>query len=340
MQPETMQPEIDRGTDIAGRHLRWKADDHLIATLARNATTHPDSIAMRARDQGIWQEYSWSTYLDIVLAFAAGLEEQGVAEGDIVLVVGDNKPNLYFGMLGAICLRAAPSPAYPDTTPDELAGQLRRENISVAIAEDQEQVDKLLVAQATNPQLRLIIYDDPRGLASAPPQGTIAFDTVVKTGKKRLAKYANLRENLIRRPDINDIAALLHSSGTTGTPKGIPLKHGHFLSCVRNAAAAGYFREGEVHMAYLPIAWVGDFIFSVAAAIELRFVVNLPEDQETALHDLREIAPTLYFSSPRAWSSMLTRVQVGIAESTGFKRWLYNFFMPFAVELERRRDGM
>src|SRR5690606_36688633 len=146
-----------------------------------------------------------------------------------------------------------------------------------------------------------------------------------------------LREELLRRAIVHDVAALMHSSGTTGAPKSIPPKHGHILAGVRNAAAAGYFCDGEVHMATLQMVWVGDFIFSIGAALALRFSVNIPERQETALHDLREIAPTLYFCSPRAWSNMLTRIQVRIDESTPFKRWLYQRFMPFAVELERRR---
>src|SRR5690606_12009896 len=135
----------------------------------------------------------------------------------------------------------------------------------------------------------------------------------------------------------DDIAVLLHSSGTTGAPKGIPLKHRHVLFAVRSAAAAGYFGEGEIHMAYMPIAWVGDFIFTIAGALALRFSVNIPEKQETVQHDLREIAPTVYFTSPRAWSTMLTRIQVGIDESSRVKRWLYERFMPFAIELERQR---
>lgn len=318
-------------------HPNWKADDHLIAVLARNAREYPDEVALRERDQGIWQEYTWADYLDIVLAFAAGLEAQDVAPGDIMMVIGDNRPNLYFAMLGAIVLRAIPSPAYPDTPPDEIAAQLVREDIRLAMAEDQEQVDKLLLAREKHPELRLIIYDDPRGLTTSPTPGTAAFDDMAAAGRERLEKEPTLRDALLARPNVHDVAILLHSSGTTATPKGVPLKHGHLLAGVRNAAEAGYFRQGEVHMAYLPTAWVGDFAFSVVAGLELRFIVNIPESQETALHDLREIAPTLYFSSPRAWSSMLTRVQVGIAESTPFKRWLYHVFMPFAVELERAR---
>ncbi len=329
--------DVEREAASARLRPHWKPDDHLLTVLARNAREHPDTVALRERDHGIWQEYSWSNYLDTVLAFAAGLEMQGVAAGDILLIIGDNRPNLYFAMLGAIALRAVPSPAYSDTPPDELAGQLIRENICFAVAEDQEQVDKLILAREKHPQLRRIIYDDPRGLASDPPIGTASFVDVAAAGRERLEQEPALRDALIARPNIHDVAILLHSSGTTATPKGVPLKHGHLLSGVRNAAAAGYFHEGEVHMAYLPIAWVGDFAFSVVAALELRFVVNIPEAQETALHDMREIAPTLYFSSPRAWSAMLTRVQVGIAESTPLKRRLYELFMPFAIELERRR---
>ncbi|MBP6677873.1 MAG: AMP-binding protein [Paracoccus sp.] len=321
-------------------HPNWQPGDHIIARLARNAAEHPRDVAMRERDRGIWQEYSWSDYLNAVIEFAAGLETQGVKPGDVVLVIGDNRPNLYFGMLGVATLRAIPSPAYAEAPTDELAAQMEREAIRFAIAEDQEQVDKLTEVRERYPALDLIIYDDPRGLAGNEPQGVVGFDTIREAGRKRLAAEPGLADDLLARPSIHDIVVLMHSSGTTGAPKGIPLKHGHVLSGVRNAAAAGYFEQSEVHMAYLPMAWVGDFIFSIGAAIELRFVVNIPEAQETAMHDLREMAPTLYFASPRAWSAMLTRVQVGMAETTGLKRRLYDYFMPRAMQAERDRlDG-
>lgn len=317
-------------------HPNWKHDDHLLAILVDNARRFPDQVAMRERDRGVWQEYTWSRYLEDVLAFAAALDARGVKPDDIVLVIGDNRPALYFSMLGAIVLRAIPSPAYPDTRPEELAGQIRREDIRYAVAEDQEQVDKLLhVRDEHGCTLDLVIYDDPRGLSNE--EGLMSYTAMLEQGRERLNTQAGLRDDLIGRASAHDVAALLHSSGTTGTPKGIPLKHGHILHGVRSAAKAGYFSEGEIHMAYLPIAWVGDFIFSIGAAIALRFVVHIPERQETAQHDLREIAPTLYFCSPRTWSNMLTRIQVGMDESTPFKKWLYNRFMPFAIELERQR---
>jgi long-chain acyl-CoA synthetase len=142
---------------------------------------------------------------------------------------------------------------------------------------------------------------------------------------------------LIGRAGPDDIAVLLHSSGTTGAPKGIPLRHRNILGGVANAAAAGYFRDNEELFAYLPTAWVGDFVFTLGAGLFLRSTINIPERQETALHDLREVAPTFYLAAPRAWDSMLTRVQVGMADSTPLKRWLFNIFMPKAVALERKR---
>ena len=309
--------------------------DHLIAALAANAKNHGSSIAMRERDRGIWQETTWQDYLQHTLEAAAGLEALGMATHDKVLVVGDNRPALYFGMLGAITLRAIPSPAYPDFTPEQLLGQLQREGVRFAIAEDQEQVDKLVALREQYKGLQWIIYDDPRGLVGHEPEGTMAFTELARRGRQRLKAEPTLADDLQRRPQADDVAIVLHSSGTTGAPKGIPLKHRHVLFAVRSAAQAGYFRTGETHMAYMPIAWVGDFIFTIAAALALQFSVNIPEKQETVQRDLREIAPTVYFTSPRAWSTMLTRVQVGIAESTPLKRWLYQRFMPLAVDIER-----
>lgn len=320
--------------------LETDESDHLIALLARNAERHGGDIALMERDRGIWQEWTWSAYCDHVLSLAAGFEAAGVKAGDIVLVIGDNRRALYAAMLALIALRAIPSPAYSDVNADELSGQVAREGITIAVAEDQEQVDKLMQVRQANPAMTLIAYDDPRGLKGSEPAGVVALATLVEQGARRLGEEPGLRAALVARPQAGDIAVLLHSSGTTGVPKGVPLRHSHVLSGVRNAANAGYFGEGEVHMAYLPMAWVGDFIFSIGAALALRFKVAIPEKQETALHDLREIAPTIYFSSPRAWSAMLTRIQVGMQESTKLKRALFDHFTGFAVATERKRlDG-
>jgi long-chain acyl-CoA synthetase len=311
--------------------------DTLIALLAGNAAAHGADIALRERDLGIWRDYAWSDCLREVLAFAAGLDALGFAPGEPLMVIGDNRARLYFAMLAAAMLRGLPAPIYPEMPAEELGHFGRGGRARFAVAEDQEQVDKLLDLRARTGAPAFIIYDDPRGIGAAERNGLFTYGAVAERGQARLDAARGLARELPTRAQPDDAAVLLHSSGTTGRPKGIVLTHRQVLAAVRNAAAADYFGVGEEYVAYLPMAWVGDFVFSVGAALAMRFTVSIPERQETVLRDLREAAPTLYFASARSWDNLLTRLQVGIAESTPLKRWLFERFMRVAIAGERRR---
>lgn len=311
----------------------------LVGALARNAAAYPSRIGFRERDYGIWQEYTWPQVRDRVLALAAGFEQLGIEPGHAVIVVGDNRANLYFSMLAANVLRAFPSPIYPDVPVDELDTFTRFGNPKLAVAEDQEQVDKLVGLRERIGRPQVILYDDPRGLGHDRPDGVFALDEVAERGRARLAADAGLAENLLARAQPDDITVLLYSSGTTGLPKGIPLRHRNVVGGVENARQGGYFRMHEELFAYLPTAWVGDFVFTLGAGLLLTATINIPERQETVLADIRAVAPTFYLAAPRAWDNMLTRVQVGMADSTPLKRRLFDYFMPHAVEVERNRLG-
>lgn len=309
----------------------------LLIQLQRNAERHGGEVAMRERDLGIWREYTWREYRDEVLAFAAGLEALGFRAGEALTVIGDNRPRLYFGCLGVAALRGFAIPVFPDVTPEELVQYTRHGRPRFALAEDQEQTDKLLALRERTGIPETIVYDDGRGIGIYKNAGLLPWETVVEKGRQRLAAEPGLAEALLGRAQPEDPVVLLYSSGTTGTPKGIPLKHRHIVGAVANAAQTDYFKEGEEYVAYLPMAWVGDFVFTLGAGIALRFRTNIPERQETVMHDLREVAPTFYLAAPRSWDQMLTNVQVGIEESTPVKRRLFHFFMPLAMDLERAR---
>ncbi len=309
----------------------------LMSALTRNAQLHGQRIAIRERDHGIWQEQTWLDVHADVLAVAAALELHGVEPHQAVTVIGDNRSRLYVAMLAIGALRAFPVPVFPDVQPNELQQYTRFGTPDVAFAEDQEQVDKLLELRAKVGRPALIVYDDPLGITGYQAPGLVAYEQLLQEGRLRLREQPGLALDLSTRAQPQDYAVLLHSSGTTGQAKGVPLTHSNVVAGVTNFAAAKCFAPGEEQFAYLPIAWVGDFILTLGAGVLLHFTINIPERQETVLHDLREVAPTVYLAPPRGWDNMLTRLQVGIAETTPFKRALYNFFMPRAISLERKR---
>jgi len=321
------------------RSATWDlgADTTLVRLLARNAEVLGDHVAMREKHLGIWQETTWAQMLDATLAFAASLQSMGFGKEDALLVLGDNRPNLYMGMLAAGALGGYAMPAYPDATPDEIRHFMHEANARFVLAEDQEQVDKALDLGEVSSSIEHIIYDEPRGLASYQHPGLVSWDKLQTRGIERLRAEPSLRKTLIESAKPEGPAVFVHSSGTTGKPKGVVLSHKNILTGVGNAFRGGAFDFGESVLAYLPMAWVGDFAITIGAGVALHFVINIPERQETVLHDLREVAPSFYLAAPRSWDNMLTTIQVRMEDSTPLKKWLYNVFMNSALTAERQK---
>ena len=320
-----------------GNGWDFELETTLIRILARNAEVFSDRVALREKAKGIWQETSWRQLLEMVLAAAAGLEGIGFRSGDTVLVLGDNRPRLYAGMLAAGALDGYAMPAYPDATLEEIRHFVEEADVRFALAEDQEQVDKVLELRAQGAAIEHIIYDDGRGLRVYRQPGLKAWEALEKEGSERLTKDPSLRTALIERARPEGPAVFVHSSGSTGKPKGVVLSHRNFLAGVANAYQAKAFDFGEIILAYLPMAWVGDFAITIGAGIPLHFTINIPERQETVLQNLREIAPTFYLAAPRSWDLLLTTIQVRIEDSTWLKRKVYNYFMAAAITAERRK---
>ena len=305
--------------------------------VVRNAEQRGDSVAIREKDYGIWQSYTWRDYLAHARLIALGLVSLGFSRGDKTAIVGDNRPQLYWAMLATQALGGVPVPLYQDSTEREMQYILEHAEARFAVVEDQEQVDKLLHLREQCPRLEAIVYDDPRGLRHYPQPFLVSLERLQELGKKFAVENPTYFEDQIARGHADDVAVICYTSGTTGTPKGVMLSHRNLIVTGGNAAAQEGLRSDDEALAYLPMAWVGDHIFSYAQCILIGFAVNCPESAATVLHDLKEIGPTYFFAPPRIWENILTNVMIRIQDAAWIKRKLVLFFLEVAQQIERRR---
>ena len=302
-----------------------------------NAQRRADRIAIREKDYGIWQSYTWRDYFEQGRLIALGLASLGFRRGDKVAIIGDNRPQLYWAVLGTQALGGVPVPLYQDGIEKEIAYILDHAEARFAIVEDQEQVDKLLHVRARCPQLSTIIYDDPRGLRGYSEPSLMSLEELQEAGRKFSIGHPSYFEDELEKGAVDDPAIICYTSGTTGAPKGAVLSHRNLIVTAKNAAEFEGLRDDEEILSYLPMAWIGDHIFSYAQSILVGFAINCPESTATVLHDLREIGPTYFFAPPRIWESLLTNVMVRVEDAAWPKRRLVRFFLDLAQDLERAR---
>ena len=308
--------------------------------MLRNAKQTPDKPAIREKDQGIWQTYTWSQYASEVEAFADGLAALGIGKDDKLSVIGDNRPRLYWAQVAIMGLGGVPVPVYQDAIANELSYVLNHAEVSVIVAEDQEQVDKILSIQESLPTLKWLIYDDPRGMLHYDDPIIKSFEEVEKLGREFAAANPGYFENSVSERKATDTAILCYTSGTTGDPKGVILSHDNFLSVGKILIAAEDARPDDDYLAYLPMAWVGDSLYGLAMSMLIGAVCNCPESPETVIRDLRELGPTGILAPPGIWESMLSGIQVKAANSSLLKRVVFAHFQAIADQVEKLKiDG-
>ena len=305
--------------------------------LRRNAEQMAARPAIREKNHGIWQTFSWAQYWEEVRDFALGLAAHGFRRGDKLAVIGDNRPRLYWAQLAAQCLGGTAVPMYQDSIASELVFVLNHAEVSVVVAEDQEQVDKILSLRAELPHLELVVYDDPKGLRHYSSGGLQSFADMQAAGREFGAANPGYVEAEIDNGDPDDLALLTYTSGTTGRPKGVMLSHANLLSSAQGFIAAEDIRATDELLCYLPMAWIGDSLFSLVLTLLVGFTCNCPERPQTVQRDLRELGPTIAIAPPRIWENMLTQLRVRAADSTPLKHRLFEFFRGLAERAEQRK---
>ncbi|GJG95975.1 AMP-binding protein [Cupriavidus pauculus] len=302
--------------------------------LLAHATQRPDHPAYREKDLGIWQTYSWSKAASEVRALACGLAALGYRRGMNLAVVGDNRPRLYWAMTAAQALGGVPVPLYQDAIANEMVYVLDDAEIEFAIVEDQEQVDKLLEVEsqlATRGRaVRHVIYEDPRGLRDYDHPSLLSYERVQEIGREFDKANPGFFDAQVEAGKPDDTAIILYTSGTTGKPKGVCHAHAGLIGAATNGCRFDGLGPDDDVLSYLPMAWVGDNLFSYAQAMVAGFTVNCPESRETVMTDLREIGPTYYFAPPRIYEGLLTQVMIRMEDAGWLKRKMFHWAMNVA----------
>jgi long-chain acyl-CoA synthetase len=316
------------------------AETTLPRLLQRNARDLRDRPAIREKDRGIWQTWTWRQYHDEVRDFALGLAALGFKRGERLSVIGDNRPRLYWAQVAAQCLGGVPVPVYQDSIAKELAFVWNHAECSVIVAEDQEQIDKVLGLKDQLTTLRLVIYDDPRGMLHYKHDWLRSYQSVQELGREFAAKHPGYFEAEIEKGKPEDVAVICYTSGTTGNPKGVMLTHANAIALAEAFRKADDVRPEDDALAYLPMAWAGDAAYTLFLSLVVGFCANCPESPETVQRDLRELGPTIALAPPRIWENMLTAVQVKAADAPALKRWIFETFRSAAERAEiLRADG-
>ena len=303
-------------------------ENTLPGLMLRNAEARGNKPAIREKDLGIWRTYSWSDYAKQVESFALGLAAFGFGKGDKLVVIGDNRPRLYWAQVAAMSLGGAAVPVYQDAIAEELAFVLADADTKVIVAEDQEQVDKVLSIRDQIPTLELLVFCDDRGMAHYDDPLLKSFgDVQAMSGGGSFASYVDAI-------GADDIALMCYTSGTTVTPKGVMLSHANLVQSAKTFTSNEDVRESDDFISYLPMAWVGEGMYGLTVSLLIGCSANCPEAPETLERDLRELGPTGFVASPRGWETILSQLQVRGNDTTGIKRWVYDTFREVAVRVE------
>ncbi|WP_461211172.1 AMP-binding protein [Desulfocurvus sp. DL9XJH121] len=302
-------------------------DTTLPGLLLKQAASQGGRTALREKEWGVWQAYSWDDYLVAVSEFAGGLKALGFGKGDIVVLIGDNRPEWLWAELAVQSLGGMALGLYQDAVADEVGYVFELSHARMVVAEDQEQVDKILSLRPGLPDLEYIVFHDSKGLLFCREPGLMSFDAVRDKGRDLAPDF----EDWVAELSPGDPCLVATTSGTTGRPKLAVMSHRNMLAMAHNLGLADPKTARDEFVSFLPLAWMGEQMMAVASALLFGFTVNFPEEPDTVQENIREIGPHLIFSPPRVWENLAARVQVRIMETSPLKRLLYNILAPWGM---------
>lgn len=297
-----------------------------------HARNHPDEVALRVKDLGIWHSLSWSQYQARVKGFALGLHHYGVGRGDVVGIVGDNRPDWVCAEIAAHAVGAMSLGMYRDALDEEIAYLVTYSDAKVVFAEDEEQVDKLLELGDRIPTVRLIVYSDPRGMRKHSDPRLVSVTELMHHGDAVASEFPALYDEMVAAGRGEDVAVLCTTSGTTANPKLAMLPAGRVIRHCASYLDVDAKGPRDEYVSVLPLPWIMEQVYVLGKALLSRMTVNFVEEPETMMHDFREVGPTFVLFAPRVWEQIAADVRARIMDASPLKRRLYEYGMKVGLE--------
>lgn len=289
--------------------------------------------AMCIKKFGIWQRYSWGDYYETVKYLSLGLISLGLKQGDVVCIIGDNKPQWFWGEFATQAAGGIATGIFVDSIPSEVKYIAAHSNARFAIVNDQEQTDKFLEIKGELPSLEKVIYWNPKGLKDYDDPILISFSEVVKRGKNREETAPGLFEQNVARLDGEEPAFIYYTPGTTGLPKGAILTHRALINTAREFLSRYQIDENDDLISNFPAAWVGDGFFATIPHLLTGARLNFPEEPETIAADTREVGPNLVANGPRQWEDLVSEIRAKMSYAGPLKRFTCHRFLPVGYQV-------
>ncbi|MDR6292789.1 long-chain acyl-CoA synthetase [Inquilinus ginsengisoli] len=308
--------------------------------VARNAAQWPDAVALREKDFGIWREISWAGFHARVRDLALALRALGIGPGAVVGLIGDNRPDWVAGEIATHAAGAMSLGLYRDALDEEVAYLIDHAGIALVLAEDEEQVDKLLALGDRIPSLRHIVYTDPRGMRKYDDPRLLPVEAFIAGGAALEAAEPGLYDRMVAATRGDDVAVLCTTSGTTAHPKLAMLSAGSLIRHSASYLAVDPKGPKDEYVSVLPLSWIMEQVYVFGKALQCRMVVNFVEEQSTTWADFREIGPSFVLLAPRVWEGLAADVRSRMMDASVLKRRLFDLGMKIGLKaLDRKRKS-
>ncbi len=290
-------------------------------------------VALREKDLGCWNSYTWDQYYDFVRNAGLGLRTIGFGKDDKIAIISDNIPETLYVAIGAQAVGGISAAIYQTSLPDEIGGILEYLNVSFVFCNDQEQVDKVAEVRDKIPGVKKVIYEDTRGMRGYQADDWfMSIKELYQLGQDAHQQDPQLFAGLVDAGKPDDVCHICLTSGTTGLPKGAMLTHKNYINMGLQINEIDHLQDTDEYLSFLPFAWIGEQMNSFGVAMATGIAINFPESVETSMDDLKEIGPHFMFGAPRIYETIRSQIWLKMDESYWLNRTFYNYFMKIGEQ--------